>query len=213
MEADFWLQTWEAGRLGFHQNDFNVLLLRYWPKMGVDGGTVFVPLCGKTRDMLWLQSQGYGVTGVELSPIAVQAFFEENELEVAHRPEGAFEVWEGGGVRILNGDFFDLTSGDLEGVTAVYDRASLVALPPPMREAYAQKMGELLPAGTKILLVCFEYPQDEMSGPPFSVSHDEVLALYADNFLWERVRSKDISDKVRFPMSRFVQNVYILEKK
>ena len=213
MEADFWLETWVQGRLGFHQNDFNVLLLRYWPEVEVGGGTVFVPLCGKTRDMLWLESQGYGVVGVELSPIAVQAFFEENRIEVDHRPDGAFELWEGGGIQVLNGDFFELTDGNLAGVTAVYDRASLVALPPHMRQGYAQKMAELLPAGTKVLLICFEYPQEQMSGPPFSVTHEEVLALYAEAFSWQRVRSKDVVNKVRFPVTSFVQNVYILERK
>lgn len=212
MEADFWLQTWENGLLGFHQNNVNTLLLRYWPEMNLSNGEVFVPLCGKSKDMLWFQEQGHDVLGVELSPIAVKSFFIENQLPALHQPYRSFTLWECDKIRLLNGDFFKLTSADVQNVTAVYDRAALVALPPEMRRQYVRHMLDVLPTATKILLVCFEYPQDEMSGPPFSVSHEEVIDLYGDVCTWERVRSKDIANKVRFSTSGFVQNVYIMEK-
>lgn len=212
MKADFWLQTWENGRLGFHQDNVNTLLLRYWPEMNVSNGEVFVPLCGKSKDMLWFQGQGYDVLGVELSPIAVKSFFIENRLPALHKPHHLFTLWESNNIRVLNGDFFKLATADVQNVTAVYDRAALVALPTDMRRQYVDHMLDLLPTNTKILLVCFEYQQDEMEGPPFSVPHEEVVDLYGGACTWERVRSKDISNKVRFATSSFIQNVYILKK-
>jgi len=156
---------------------------------------VFVPLCGKSNDMLWLLAQGFEVIGVELSPLAVQAFFAENGLSVTSRQQGKFSVSETEGLSIYCGDFFDLSGNDLAGVNAVYDRASLVALPPEMRTAYALHMQSLLKPGTKTLLVAFDYPQHEMQGPPFSVQTHEVKALYGNWCHVELLQTEDILDR------------------
>ena len=82
-----------------------------------------MPLCGKSVDMLWLHEH-YAVLGVELSPVAVEAFFTENGLEPEHGRQGTFSVYETGRLTLLCGDFFDLQPGQLDQVRAVYDRAS-----------------------------------------------------------------------------------------
>ena len=54
----------------------------YWTQVtGGSEGTVLVPLCGKSLDMIWLAQQGHRVIGVELSDVAVESFFSENGLE------------------------------------------------------------------------------------------------------------------------------------
>jgi thiopurine S-methyltransferase len=180
MNQEFWHERWQQNQIGFHCEDINPHLQKIWPALNIASGSrVLVPLCGKSNDMLWLLAQGVEVIGVELSPLAVQAFFTEHELSVTTRRQGEFEVSEADGLRIYCGDFFDLAANDLSGVSAVYDRASLVALPPDMREAYAGHMQHLLKPGTVTLLVAFDYPQYEMQGPPFSVQKSEVLALYS----------------------------------
>ena len=74
MDADFWLQRWREGRTAFHQNRVMPLLEKHWPALGLKPGRrVFVPLAGKSLDMLWLAAQGQRVLGVELSPIAEPA--------------------------------------------------------------------------------------------------------------------------------------------
>jgi thiopurine S-methyltransferase len=179
MEEEFWLDMWRRHHTGFHQRDVNAALREFWPRLGLaEGDAVFVPLCGKSGDMIWVREQGYPVVGVELSPLAVAEFFSENGLAAERHSQGSFEVAEAGGIRILRGNFFDLTADDLAGVKAVYDRAALVALPREMRESYAAHMAEILPAGTRMLLVTLEYPQAEMEGPPFSVPPAEVDRLY-----------------------------------
>jgi thiopurine S-methyltransferase len=76
MNADFWHARWKSGRVGFHQDEVNRYLERYWDALDVAvDATVFVPLCGKSRDMLWLRERGHRVVGVEFSPIAVRDFF------------------------------------------------------------------------------------------------------------------------------------------
>ena len=51
------------------------------------GSTVLVPLCGKSRDLLWLAQHDFRVTGIEISPIAVEGFFRENGLEAERTVE------------------------------------------------------------------------------------------------------------------------------
>jgi len=179
MKKEFWLERWERSEIGFHQNETNPYLLRYWKELHPSCvGEVFVPLCGKSLDMLWLRRQGCKVLGVELSPIAVEDFFKEQGEAPAHTRSGKFECCEADGIRILCGDFFDMGKQDLAKVSAVYDRASLVALPPEMRERYARHLADILSPSTQILLVTFDYPQAEMQGPPFAVAVNEVAALY-----------------------------------
>ena len=90
---------------------------------------MFVPLCGKSLDMIWLAEQGYEVIGVELSPIAVKAFFNENHLRPVKRQLCDFTLWQHGNISILCGDYFSLTKGHLGHIDIVYDRAALTALP------------------------------------------------------------------------------------
>jgi thiopurine S-methyltransferase len=179
MEKDFWLERWEREEIAFHQNEVNPHLCEFWPELDLARGSmVFVPLCGKSQDMQWLHDQGHHVLGVELSAIAAQAFFKENGYTPEHINSGKFDCYEANGIRISCGDFFDLSRNDLAKVSAVYDRASLIALPPEMRARYVSHLVSILPPATQILLITVDYPQQEMQGPPFSVSPDEVEMLF-----------------------------------
>ena len=74
MHPDFWHQRWQDNQIGFHQDKPTPLLLKHWPAIGMPAGaTIFVPLAGKSLDMVWFASQGYRVLGVELSPLAARA--------------------------------------------------------------------------------------------------------------------------------------------
>lgn len=184
MDADFWHERWAKNETGFHQQEVHPYLQQFWPTLGVaPGSRVFVPLCGKSRDLLWLREQGYAVIGVELSPLAAENFFTENALSASVAQRDGFSIHASEGAHpelaIYCGDFFRLTAAHLAGVNAVFDRAALVALPPAMRRNYAAHMQRILAPETSTLLVSFEYPQEEMQGPPFSVEEAEVRALFA----------------------------------
>ena len=119
-------------------------------------------------------------------------------------------------IELLVGDFFDLDRERTKGVKAVYDRASLVALPPSMRNDYAKKMAELLAPGARTLLISFQYPQEAMSGPPHSVPPEEIETLYDQNFSITSLDKRDILQKApRFKeagLTSFEQHVYLLER-
>lgn len=215
MHQEFWHERWQQNQIGFHNEAINPHLQHYWPELSiVPGSRVLVPLCGKSNDLLWLRAQGFEVIGVELSPLAVEAFFTENNLTATTYQQGKFAISKADMLSIYCGDFFDLSSADLSGVSAVYDRASLVALPPEMRTAYAAHMQQLLEPGTKTLLVAFDYPQHEMPGPPFSVQASEVNALYSGWCKIELIHTQDILDQEpRFRdrgVSRMEEQIYLL---
>lgn len=215
MKADFWHERWQANEIGFHQADTNNHLRKHWPDLNIPkGGQVLVPLCGKSLDMLWLQQQGYEVLGVELSPLAVEAFIKENNLEATVSDEEHFKRYQMEGITILQGDIFNLTDEELASCAAVFDRASLIALPPEMREAYAGLMKGGLSPSCKILLVSMDYDQSEMSGPPFAVTSDEINTLYGDSYY---IQEQDVFDVLesnpRFRergLSRMKEHVYYL---
>lgn len=163
-----------------------------WRELGLPAGSrVFVPLSGKSRDMLWLRDADFEVLGVELSPIAVRDFFLENGLSAQVDPLDAFERWRGGGVTLLQGDFFKLTPEHLSGVVGIYDRAALVAWPPEMRGDYLRHLAGIAPTDARILLVTMEYPADEMEGPPFSVPETEVRAFFEPLMRVELLHDED----------------------
>jgi len=215
MEKDFWLERWEKEEIGFHQDEYNPHLRLYWQTLlHAQDSTIFVPLCGKSRDLLWLREQGYRVLGVELSAIAVQAFFKENGITPQRVSNGKFDCCEAEGIRILCGDFFDLSKDEMAKVSAVYDRASLIALPTEMRKSYVRHLASILPPATQILLITLDYPHSEMQGPPFPVPAGEVESLYreyADVRLLAQLEVLDQNPRFRERgLSRLQENIFLL---
>lgn len=198
MEQTEWASRWSVGRIGFHQSDINRQLLAHADAVwGELVGRVYVPLCGKTLDMVFLAERAEEVVGVEFVEQAVAEFFDERGLtpRIEREPHIRYNA---GPYTLYAADFFDLTAAELGTIDAVFDRASLVALDEPTRVRYAQHLGAILPTGAKVLLVSFDYDQSQMSGPPFAVSNDEVRRLYTDNFEIERLETVDaLNDTMR----------------
>jgi thiopurine S-methyltransferase len=193
MEPEFWHQRWRTGQIGFHQSSPHPFLERWWPTLGMPRGSrVYVPLCGKSLDMVWLAVRGHAVVGSELSPIAVAEFFGEQRMPVGVRTHGPFRRHASGAFEILEGDALALTPHLLGPVRAAYDRAALVALPAELRAGYAGQFAELMPPGSKSLLVGFEYDEARKPGPPFSVDAQEIAQLYGPAFEIRELERVDI---------------------
>jgi thiopurine S-methyltransferase len=180
VQPEFWQNRWRAGQIGFHQSAVDRQLKACWRSLELAANCrVFVPLCGKSLDLLWLRDQGHAVIGVELSSIAVQAFCIENGILARRRSLAGLDVYEAEELTLYCGDFFKLTPALLGNVGAVYDRAALISWTPALRSQYVKHITALTGVGTQTLLVAVEYPQVQMNGPPFAVSSAEVERLYA----------------------------------
>lgn len=187
MDASFWHDRWANHQLGFHEGETNSLLIQHFQALGLTAGNrVFVPFCGKTRDIAWLLAQGVRVSGAELSELAVSQLFDELGVEPDISNHGSLRHYRSTDIGdadldIFVGDFFDLDCSSLGPVDSVYDRAALVALPHDMRRRYCRHLTEITTKASQ-LLITFEYDQQLMEGPPFSISAEEVQEHYSDRY-------------------------------
>ena len=193
MDPDFWHQRWQDNQIGFHQDQPTPLLLKHWPSLGLaPGSQVFVPLAGKSLDMLWLASRGHRVLGVEIDPLAVEQFFAEHNLVPAVHDSRYGRHYNSDEIELICGDAFALDPEALSGCAAVFDRAALIALPPPMRERYVHELYARLPPRCLGLLVTLEYPPGEKEGPPFTVPEPEVREHYGRDWSVDTLERRDI---------------------
>ena len=212
-----WHSRWESNKIGWHAEQVNQNLIDYFSKLDLaDGDKIFVPLCGKSIDMFYLLKRGLKVVGVEMSEIAAQQFFSENKLEYSISKVDGLMLYEGDGIRIYCGDYFDLKFIHIKEVKAVYDRASLIALDEELRQKYVKHLSDIISLDVRMLLLTLNYPQHQRSGPPFAVSKSEVDELFRGSFHCRELYC--ISDIENEPMFQnlgvdFVEKaVYLLQK-
>lgn len=177
MGKDFWLERWNTNAIGWHQEKVEPALIEWASHR--KPSRILVPLCGKTLDMIWLRDHGYEVVGVELSSLACETFYLENKISFSKNNLGDFNIYDGGGIRIINGDFFALTPALLGKIELVYDRAALIALPTALRVIYSKKIAELK---CEVLQIVLDRSTKDQEGPPYSVSPEEVTNLYQEYF-------------------------------
>lgn len=174
---DFWLDRWKDGRIGFHQEGIDPKLIEFWPTLPKKS-RILVPLCGKSNDMIWLAEQGYQVTGVELSPLAVVQFLSDNELSYETHQEGELKIHtvRDLSLRIVEGDYFSFKENDFD---ACYDRAAMVAMPSSKRQSYVTHTLNRLSLSAFVLLISLNY-DGESNKPPFSIEDSSVVSLWGD---------------------------------
>lgn len=193
MDARFWRERWDKNEIGFHQGDVNALLIERFQTLSLaPNSRIFVPLCGKTNDIAWLLSEGHRVVGVELSDLAIEQLFESLGVDPDVSSVGPMRRYSAPNIDIFVGDFFDISSETLGEVHAIYDRAALVALPADMRGRYAERLSEIT-NGAPHLLICFEYDQTVMDGPPFSIDEQEIARLYDGRYAIQRLTERSVS--------------------
>lgn len=212
-DPEFWHSKWASNQIGFHLDDVNPLLIEHWHKTEPKREEkIFVPLCGKSEDLVWLATKHNQVHGVELSSIAVRSFFAEHfytplviQLNAHH------ELYQFDELSIYTGDYF---TAPVETYDIVYDRAALVALPEEMRKEYVERLKSLLNPGGRILLVTLDYEQHEMAGPPFSVPQEEIEQLFAE-FSVERLHQDSANaqhpKRAKKGLSRFAEEVWLIK--
>ncbi len=195
-DLQHWLDRWQQDRIGFHEADVNRHLRERLPDCALPAGAgIFLPLCGKAHDIAWIAQQGYQVVGIEISRIAVEAFFEEQGLDAEVVDGERFRRYRTSGITLLQGDFFDLRADDLRDCALVYDRAALIAMTRAQRPAYFEHMLTILPSAARMLLITLEYDQAEMTGPPYAVWEDEVRDNYSGRYDIELLERSDIIDE------------------
>jgi thiopurine S-methyltransferase len=193
VNPEFWQEKWQKREIAFHQAAANPLLVSWFDQLALaPGASVFLPLCGKSLDIHWLLAQGYSVVGAELSEMAVQELFAELGLTLSVSSVGNLQLYRAEQLQVFVGDIFQLSQHILGPVAAIYDRAALVALPDEMRQRYAQHL-ITISQGAPQLVICFEYDQAQLSGPPFSVDSLEMHQLYSKVYNLNCLEIREVS--------------------
>lgn len=213
MDKSFWLDCWDNKTIGFHEQKPNALLVSHFRyiKKNMHIQSIFLPLCGKTNDISWLKKQSFNIIGCELSEIAVRELFDELHITPKITTLASHKCYEANNIKIYVGDFFLLTPELLGKIDLIYDRAALIALPEQTRTDYAQKLTYLTNNACQLLIV-FEYPNNLIKGPPFSVSEVEISRLYSENYSF-KIRETILSSTFNNPIKSTRETLYFLNKK
>jgi SAM-dependent methyltransferase len=145
--------------------------LVHWLKSATPGRVV-VPGCGFGYDVRLFASHGFSAVGADFAPLAIA-----RARELSREARGTFEFRQV--------DFFDLPGTERHSFDYFYEYTSFVAIEPEQRPRYVRLALELLRPGGR-LVGCF-YNHGRPGGPPFDVTRDEVLALYAPHFKIEQL--------------------------
>ena len=197
-------------------------------KTGLD---ILVPLCGKTKDMLSLTEEGHRVVGIEWSKVAVEQFFEENNLEYTTQlcSIGGTDIpmykAKGKAVTIYCGDFFAFKQHKLGPFDCVVDLGTIGCLEVTLRTTYAEIINSFTKTGGRMLLSIFDYEHSEHPTIPFAVTEAEVGVLYQKHFKCQLLQELDAkqtmdvfkfsADDTLFPistLSRFSWKILLLVK-
>ena len=197
MNPEFWQTRWQEKRIGFNQSDVNPLLIKYFADLNLPiGNRVFVPLCGKSIDMVWLAHQGFDVVGIELVESAAQEFFIEQAISytvIEHSKQTDIKCYQGEiagrTIDLWVADIFTLSADDIGHVDAVYDRAALIAMPAELRPQYSQQLINLSQNAPQLLLT-LHYDQNERAGPPFSISQEQVQQYYGNDYQMNKLEEE-----------------------
>lgn len=221
MNPEFWHKRWQEKRIGFNQSAVNPLLTEYIDHLDLAvGSRIFVPLCGKSIDMVWLAAQGYDVVGVELVETAVQAFFAEQNIQPIvsqHVENPDIKCYQG---QLVDGDeqrtitlwaadIFALTSTDLGTIDAIYDKAALIALPADMRPDYSEQIRKVSDNAPQ-LLITLNYDQSKKDGPPFSINHEQVQQYYGSHYQICKLASEP-SSIGSMPNLKVTEHIWLLK--
>jgi thiopurine S-methyltransferase len=216
MKPSFWHKCWERNSVGFHQETVHPFLEQFLlPRLTSTTQHVFLPLCGKSLDMVWF-AQRMNVSGAELSEIACRDFFKEKELVFQQVQHKSFNVFSYQNIQLWQGDFFKLLPTQLSDIDWIYDRAAIIALPEYMQQQYVEHLSRFIADETTLFLISLEFPQEELSGPPFSMSSLKVEQLFSD-FDVDCIAEHELADKKfaqrTFNVSYLVERLYLIKKK
>ncbi|OMH80801.1 putative thiol methyltransferase 2 [Zancudomyces culisetae] len=170
-----WKDRWETGNTGWDLGHVNAaleeLVEEKTDKVNLPRGRGIVPGCGSGYDVVYLAKNGFKMTGLDLSSIAVDAGNKlRDEQKVAQDS-----------ARFLVGDFFNFSLGG-EKFMLAYDYTFFCAIHPDMREKWGARYAEIIEAGGNLITLMFPLKQHTSTPPPYTVSEEEYHRVLDTNF-------------------------------
>ncbi|XP_077971423.1 thiopurine S-methyltransferase-like [Styela clava] len=183
----------------FHRKNYSQLLVKHFEKLFENGttGRVFVPLCGKTMDLIFLEEKGLEVVGLEFSKIGIEAFFEENNLTYSESTcsDSCLVVYKckEKNITIYRGDIFDLKPELCGQFDGFWDRGSYVAINIPTQQKYTDLIFSLMKPKAKILMESITYDMSKCKGPPHCITIENLQGTFGEKC------NIEVIDMIKYP--------------
>lgn len=194
LNNDEWKNRWVVRNIGFHQSQHDGLLDAKEDEMfGGKTKSIFMPLCGKTFDIVWMYKKGHTVCGVEIAEQAIKEFFDENEIDFdVETVENIGKLYKSkdGLLRLYVADLFDMSRELCGQYDLIWDRRSLVAINLIDHEKYRDLVLSMMKDDGTYYLSTVEYDPAVWPGPPHTISDKVVKDIYGNYCTIELLEEK-----------------------
>ena len=181
-----WKEKWKQGMFSWHRSEVSKTLKKYLSDLtrGEPNVSILVPWCGKSLDIPWLCSEGYNVVGIELSEIAAQMLFQENDIPYSVSKEGKLTIYQAQDrkLKVITGNYYEVTPEIAGKFEAVWDVNAFGAVMPDNRQKYTSILMSMLKPKARVLLSNWEYGEVVRDRAPFSLPCALVKELFQKEF-------------------------------
>ncbi|XP_052774863.1 probable thiopurine S-methyltransferase [Mya arenaria] len=179
-----WVESWALGNTGFHFDKHDPYLDEHEEEIfGDEPKNVFVPLCGKSKDMIWMHGRGHTVVGVEIAEQPIRELFQEHDiphqvLEVA----GVGKLYKSNDERLLlyAADIFDISESLVGKFNVIWDMKSIVAINVADRIKYRDLLLSVLYRDGVYYVGALEFDSSVWAGPPHTMDRKAIEDLFPE---------------------------------
>ncbi|MCH2044002.1 MAG: TPMT family class I SAM-dependent methyltransferase [Saprospiraceae bacterium] len=164
LDQEYWENRWQNAETGWDAGSATSPFISYFETIQNKQLKVLIPGCGNAHEAAYLHEQGF-------ENVYVCDWAKEPLANLKNRlPSFPSE-------HLIHANFFDLQEQDFD---LILEQTFFCALTPDLRDAYCQKMAELLKEDGQLVGVLFNFPLTE-KGPPFGgdkASYENHLKSY-----------------------------------
>lgn len=161
-----WEERWQSGDTPWDHGAPAPPFAEFVEREGAPCGPVLIPGAGSGHDVRFFAERGAMVTGLDISPSAV-----EHARKLNPHPNAEYRL----------GDVLHPDPGLTGRYAWVIEHTCLCALPPRLRSAYGQAVPRFLAPGGQFLAIFYRTPAGP-DGPPFGISDAEIDDLFDSAF-------------------------------
>ncbi|MEZ5004335.1 MAG: methyltransferase domain-containing protein [Chitinophagales bacterium] len=162
LNEEFWTERYKNHETGWNIGYASTPLVKYFDALEDRSIKILIPGAGNAYEAEYLFSKGFkNVTVVDISILPLQNLSERF-------PDFPKD-------QLIHQNFFD----HQDQYDLIVEQTFFCAIDPKLRQAYADKMLDLLKPNGKIIGVWFDFEADpEKSGPPFTGTAEEYMAYF-----------------------------------
>ncbi len=186
IDQNYWNQQYASNNTGWDLGEVSPAIKSYIDKLPSKSISILIPGCGNAYEAAYLMDQGFtNVTVIDIAPL-LTAKLQEKFADTK-------------GIKIIQGDFFD-HEGQYD---LIIEQTFFCAIPPSMRQRYANKMHRLLSHNGILSGLLFD--REFENGPPFGGSRSEYENLFKAAFTFKQIEPSQDSVEKRAGSELFIE--------